>query len=681
MKAYTSKIKISGTRLPQENPLPMFRSAQKDQKVENDGTLRPEELEKLGIDTGFRVLPYCMQDRYDTKRKMREYPTVVLENEILRAEFLPELGGRLYSLYDKSTGKELLFKNPVFQPANLAIRNAWFSGGIEWNIAQTGHTYTTCSPVYFARVKDLWGMDFLRMYDYERTRGIFWQIDFHLPAGSHVIYACVRIMNDHRHAVPMYWWTNTAIREEKRVRIFSGTKEVIYVKPASLEKENAPHGFGHGQMPCLPTMPETDVSYPLNSEYTNEYFFQNGKEEPCPWEAAAYDDGWMFLERSTQPLRIRKMFCWGKHRGGRHWLDFLSEPGQGNYVEIQAGLCPTQLHGLQMPGNSEIIFTQAFGSSTAEVGDVCGTDWETARDCVYAQVCRTIPEERLLTMHEQFVQESMLPVRQLLACGSGWGYLEQERRKKNIERPVPEWLYFPAEAMGEEERKWYQLLEDGVMPKTQAENSLRSWMTDTAWEPYLREAARREPDHPEVLIRLGVLLYENGREAEAVQLWERSLQIKESAMAYRNLAWHRKAAGQTGEAVQILSKAVRCEDGMKDPAYAQEYLALLSECGEYEQMWNYFRDIPKELSGNQRIIITVCPAALALGEYEFLEWAFAYPFSVIREGENQMCEVWFQYQARLELGADYTSQEYEECLRRIKREKIPPRNIDFRLVS
>ena len=194
MKAYTSKIKISGTRLPQENPLPMFRSAQKDQKVENDGTLRPEELEKLGIDTGFRVLPYCMQDRYDTKRKMQEYPTVVLENEILRAEFLPDLGGRLYSLYDKSTGKELLFKNPVFQPANLAIRNAWFSGGIEWNIAQTGHTYTTCSPVYFARVKDLWGMDFLRMYDYERTRGIFWQIDFHLPAGSHVIYACVRIM-------------------------------------------------------------------------------------------------------------------------------------------------------------------------------------------------------------------------------------------------------------------------------------------------------------------------------------------------------------------------------------------------------------------------------------------------------------------------------------------------------
>ena len=77
----------------------------------------------------------------------------------------------------------------------------------------------------------------------------------------------------------------------------------------------------------------------------------------------------------------------------------------------------------------------------------------------------------------------------------------------------------------------------------------------------------------------------------------------------------------------------------------------------------------------------MCPAALALGEYEFLEWAFAYPFSVIREGENQMCEVWFQYQARLELGADYTSQEYEECLRRIKREKIPPRNIDFRLVS
>ena len=63
------------------------------------------------------------------------FRVAVLENDHLRATFLLELGGRLWSLLHKPTGRELLSVNPVFQPANLAIRNAWFSGGVEWNIA------------------------------------------------------------------------------------------------------------------------------------------------------------------------------------------------------------------------------------------------------------------------------------------------------------------------------------------------------------------------------------------------------------------------------------------------------------------------------------------------------------------------------------------------------------------
>ena len=72
----------------------------------------------------------------------------MLENEYLKATFLPEVGGRLISLFYKPLERELLHRNPVFQPANLAIRNAWFSGGIEWNIGQFGHTFTTCSPLF-----------------------------------------------------------------------------------------------------------------------------------------------------------------------------------------------------------------------------------------------------------------------------------------------------------------------------------------------------------------------------------------------------------------------------------------------------------------------------------------------------------------------------------------------------
>jgi hypothetical protein len=63
---------------------------------------------------------------------------VVLENDILKATFMPVSGGRLWSLYHKPEQRELLNRNPVFQPANLANRNAWFSGGSSGTSVNTG---------------------------------------------------------------------------------------------------------------------------------------------------------------------------------------------------------------------------------------------------------------------------------------------------------------------------------------------------------------------------------------------------------------------------------------------------------------------------------------------------------------------------------------------------------------
>ena len=127
------------------------------------------------------VYPYRCQDLYDRTQKPAEYRTVTLENENLKAVFLPEFGGKLRELTDKHTGQNLLFSNDVVRPCNLAVRNAWMSGGIEWNSGFRGHHPFTCSLINTAKTKLDDGTPVLRFYYFERIRCSVIQMDFFLP--------------------------------------------------------------------------------------------------------------------------------------------------------------------------------------------------------------------------------------------------------------------------------------------------------------------------------------------------------------------------------------------------------------------------------------------------------------------------------------------------------------------
>ncbi|MBI0385681.1 DUF5107 domain-containing protein, partial [Streptomyces albiflaviniger] len=116
---------------------------------------------------------------------------IVLENDRLRATVLPGLGGRVHSLVHKPAGRELLYRNPVFQPADFALNGAWFSGGIEWNIGATGHTTLSCSPLHAARVPAPDAADggaMVRLWEWERLRDLPFQVDLWLPADSAFLY-------------------------------------------------------------------------------------------------------------------------------------------------------------------------------------------------------------------------------------------------------------------------------------------------------------------------------------------------------------------------------------------------------------------------------------------------------------------------------------------------------------
>jgi hypothetical protein len=130
------------------NPQPFFRDPGPDLPVARGDGFPEHARASFGRETAFRLLPYTKQDRYDRILREMEFPSIVMENDFLRAEFVPALGGRLWSLFDKREGRDILYRNPVFRPANLAVQDAWFSGGVEWNIGRLGHSVHTCSPVF-----------------------------------------------------------------------------------------------------------------------------------------------------------------------------------------------------------------------------------------------------------------------------------------------------------------------------------------------------------------------------------------------------------------------------------------------------------------------------------------------------------------------------------------------------
>ncbi len=674
-----TKMMIPGPEGVFENPLPRFRDPNKDREIKSNGSLTPEENnETLGRDTGARVLPYRMQDVYSRARDEIERDVIVMENEYIKAVFLPWLGGKLYSLTDKVNDRPILFTNPVFQPANLAIRDAWTSGGVEWNVSQLGHTFSTCSPMFFAKMEKKGEAPFLRMYDYERQKGLFWSIDFHLPDGAKALTAHVRIVNDDDVVKPMYWWTNTAVIETEEARVFSETDEVFYQdwikEEADGKTRYIANGFGHAKMPHYKDVygvehADYDASFSMQIPRSSEYFFQIGKEAPYPWEAVTYKDGYMFFEKSTQPLRFRKMFCWGKGRGGRFWCDFLSEPGQGDYIELQAGLAPSQVHGYEIGANATIAFTQSFSCAKAEDVSKLYQEWADSNAYAKTQVCNVISDCDMGAIHERankLWQDAEL--KEILYFGTGWGALEKERREKDG-RDMPFGFYFPKESLTKLQTPWLNLMNTGKLGECEAD----SFMVQDEWYEMLKND---ESDCGKLL--LGVMEMEKGEILKAEECWKAVADAKYLPMALRNLSQIRLRNEDMAGAIELMKKACAAGGEAMDAAYRRELIQLLVRAGRYQEAWDVFEGAPEITLKDDRSRLIAGVAAIEIGQYTYLDQLFTEHHAAIREGETSLTDLFFRREAAREAEKRGVPVD-DKLIEEMKETKTPPRHIDFRM--
>ncbi|MFF8898201.1 DUF5107 domain-containing protein [Streptomyces lydicus] len=634
-------LTLPAAPLGPDNPLPALRGGHDLHRIDvpEDAGLPADMARQLGYQPLRSILPTRMRDGYGRDRRSTDLDALVLENDRLRATVLPGLGGRVHSLHHKPTGRELLYRNPVLQPAAFALNGAWFSGGIEWNIGATGHTTLSCAPLHAARVPAPDGGEMLRLWEWERLRDLPFQVDLWLPDGSDFLYVGVRIRNPHHHTAPVYWWSNIAVPEAEGSRVLAPAEEAWH--------------FGYERTLRRVPVPEydgADRTYPLRSEFPADYFYDlpDGARR---WITSLDTEGHGLVQTSTDTLRGRKLFLWGAGRAGRRWQRWLTEPGTGGYAEIQAGLARTQLEHLPLDGGAEFSWLEAYGPLAADPATVHGTDWAAARGEVADRLEAALPRADVDAAYAAWLPYADREPKESLATGSGWGALEVARAGLDLPGTP-----FDAATLGPEQEPWLTLLRTGTLP---AEDPLPgAALTAPAWRDLLECA----PSGPATDYHLGLAQWQAGDRAQAVRSWERALAHGAGALPLYCLAVAESEAGEPDRAADRYAEAAaaaaraaaaggphaRVRHAVRT-ALAREAVPALLAAGRTEAADALLAGLPPAELDRGCFRLLTARVRLAQGRPAAAREIFDAGFEIadLREGDETLGDTWYAIAERL----------------------------------
>lgn len=265
------------------------------------------------------IYPYSMLDDLGVERGTRDYRAVILENEYLRVTVLPELGGHLFSAFNKASGAEIFYRNNVVKPGLVALRGAWISGGIEFNFP-VGHSTTTVSPVDYRLVEHADGSATCWVGNLEAVARMKWLVGLRLAPGRAWLETEIRLFNRTCDRERFYFWANSAV---------PATEDLHLVYPA----KKALTGGGVVDYPILPD--GRDISWYRNHEHADDIFTLGVKEDFFGCYYPERDVGLVHWGRFRDAVG-KKFFTWGTAESGLIWATLLSDT-DGPYCEIQSG--------------------------------------------------------------------------------------------------------------------------------------------------------------------------------------------------------------------------------------------------------------------------------------------------------------------------------------------------------
>lgn len=274
------------------------------------------------------IYPYPMLDNLARTKTPRVWKTVVLENEYLRVTFLPELGGKIFDVFDKTAGAPVFYVNRVVKPGLIGQCGAWVAGGIEFNTGPAGHTVSAVQPVDVQILPpEPDGARSVAVGEVERIYRTRWTVIVTLRPGRAFLEERIRFYNRTETVRPYYFWNCAAVPNTPGFR---------FVYPMTLGTDHAGTTFY-----TWPISEGRDLSLGRTYEDASSIFayrcdqdFFGAYDEEADRGIVAYSD--------HRLVPGKKAWTWGHGGyGAMHQMDLTDDDGP--YNEIQTGPLPTQV--------------------------------------------------------------------------------------------------------------------------------------------------------------------------------------------------------------------------------------------------------------------------------------------------------------------------------------------------
>jgi predicted Zn-dependent protease len=279
----------------------------------------PDPVPEVG-----RIYPYYRFDGYTNSSIQKEWKVVELENDYIKVMILPEIGGKIWTAIEKSTGKPFIYYNHVVKFRDVSMRGPWTSGGIEPNYGIIGHTPNCATPVDYTTILKQDGSASCVIGVLDLLTRTSWRIDINLPADKAYFTTSSFWYNSSPIEQPYYTWMNTGIKADGNLQfIYPGTKYLGH----DGEYRDWPINRQNGK----------DISFYKNNDFGGYKSYHVFGKYAEFFGGYWHDEDFGMGRYSTHDDKAgKKIWIWGLSQQGMIWEKLLTDT-DGQYVEVQSG--------------------------------------------------------------------------------------------------------------------------------------------------------------------------------------------------------------------------------------------------------------------------------------------------------------------------------------------------------